>query len=242
MARSDVEAAARRPDLTGLSPVRSRSVVEMVLTQLENLFFANVFRPGERLNEVTLSQAMAVSRSSLREAARKLEQRGWLVSRPNRGFFVRSFDEAEVRDLYEARLCLEAFAVRKALRDLDAAQARTLQRHFEALAHAVGKRSEVPIIDRILAFHRALVELAGNRLLLESYDKLAMDTKLIVALIGGVQANPQAFLQRNQPILDAVLARDLEASLRALERYMGLGLGEVVVFLREEQVVGKTDK
>ncbi len=115
MAEKDAQKGAQEPITDRLSPFRSRSIVDLVLRQLEGLFDANAFRPGERLNEVFLAQAMSVSHSSLREAARKLEQRGWLVSRPNRGFFVRSFTETEVTQIYEARFCLESLSGQKGL-------------------------------------------------------------------------------------------------------------------------------
>ncbi len=234
MAVGDASTGLEGSAAARLSPVRSQSVVDLVLAQLEGLFVANGFRPGERLNEVALSQAMSVSRSSLREAARKLEQRGWLVSRPNRGFFVRSFTEVEVTQIYEARLCLESFAVRKSLAGLGLAQKRCLQGHFEALAKAAASANDGLIVDPILAFHRAIAALAENEILLRSFDSLAMDTKLIVNLIGGVQANPEAFLVRNRAVFDALMSGDINESVSELERYLTLGLGEVVDFLRQD--------
>lgn len=234
MAVGDASTGVGRTAGKQLSPVRSQSIVDLVLAQLEGLFVANGFRPGERLNEVALSQAMSVSRSSLREAARKLEQRGWLVSRPNRGFFVRSFTETEVTQIYEARLCLETFAVRKSLANLNAAQKHALEQRFKALSKAAATAGEGQIVDPILDFHRAIVSLAENELLLRSFDELAMDTKLIVSLIGGVQANPEAFLVRNRAVYEALMAGDIEASLRELECYLTQGLGEVLAFVRQD--------
>ncbi|MEQ8651424.1 MAG: GntR family transcriptional regulator [Kiloniellales bacterium] len=234
MAVGDASAGLQAQAAARLSPVRSQSVVDLVLAQLEGLFVGNGFRPGERLNEVALSQAMSVSRSSLREAARKLEQRGWLVSRPNRGFFVRSFTEVEVTQIYEARLCLESFAVRKCLASLTAPQKASLEGSFRTLVKAATSASGQQIVDPILAFHRAIVALAENEILLRSFDELAMDTKLIVTLIGGVQANPDTFLDRNRAIYEALMAADIVSSLGALERYLTTGLGEVVAFLRQD--------
>ncbi len=213
-----------------LTPVKSQSIVELVLSQLEELFIAGGFRPGDRLNEVALSQAMRVSRSSLREAARKLEQRGWLISRPNRGFFVRSFTESEVTHIYEARLCLESFAVRKALGGLTRQQRDTLQDRFNALSAAAGTDA---VIDPILTFHRAIVGLTENQILLSSYDALAMDTKVIVNLVGGVQANPGEFQRRNRRIFEAMMAQNVEEAVTELTDYLTMGLGEVMDFLRQ---------
>ncbi|GAB5469174.1 MAG: GntR family transcriptional regulator [Rhodospirillales bacterium] len=230
-----IDRTAPRKGTDALTPVRSASVVDMVFSQLEGLFFANAFAPGERLNELDLAKRMDVSRSSLREAARKLEQRGWLVAKPNRGFFVRSFTEPELAEIYEARLCLESFGLRKAFATEDPALATRPRVAFKALEAAAKRGSDATFVDHILGFHRVIAALSGNGILLENFDTLAMDTRLMISLIGGVQANRQEFLRRNGRILAAIEAGDAEASLREVESYMVLGLEEVLAFLRDRQ-------
>ncbi len=219
----------RGPD--ELSPIYTASIVDLVLAQLEGLFLANRFTPGERLNEVYLAQRMEVSRGSLREAARKLEQRGWLVSRPNRGFFVRDFASDEVAQIYEARLCLESFAINKALPGLNRLALQSLEDSFAALDAAARESPEQEIINQIMAFHRAIVLLGENAIILRSFDALAMDTRLIMALIGGVQADPQEFVQRNRQLLETIRTDDTAQAISAIETYMAKGLSEVQDFL-----------
>ncbi len=60
-------------------------------------------KPGARLNEAQMAQTLGVSRGPVREAARELEGQGFLVSRPNQGFYVVDFDAQAIRDVYEAK-------------------------------------------------------------------------------------------------------------------------------------------
>lgn len=206
--------------------------MELVLAQLEELFFSSSFAPGDHLNEFYLARQMGVSRASFREAARKLEQRGWLVSLPNRGFFVRRFGEKEVSDLYEARFCLEAFALHKALPGLSAASRAALEEGFAALQAAAEGPQEPAVIDALLGFHRALASLADNAIVLSTFDGLAMDTKLLVSLMGGVKANPKVFVRRNALLLRALLEEQPAAAEAELKRYLGQGLEEMRGFVR----------
>ncbi len=228
--RKAQETTARR-EPGELWPVHSASVVDLVLAQLEGLFLANRFAPGERLNEVYLAQRMQVSRGSLREAARKLEQRGWLVSRPNRGFFVRDFAADEVAQIYEARLCLQSFALNKALPGLAAPARSGLKEGFSLLKKAARESAEQEVINQIMAFHRAITLLGENAIILRSFDALAMETRLIMSLTGGVQANPQEFVDRNRRLLDSIQSDDPHQAIGELTAYLEKGLNEVQDFL-----------
>ncbi len=122
--------------------------------------------------------------------------------------------------------------------ELTARAQRKLERDFEALALAAEEKAENLIVDRILAFHRTIAGLAGNEILLASFNSLAMDTKLIISLIGGVRANPGEALRRNKPIYETLVARDVAASVAELECYLTVGRGEVVAFLHQDQQAG----
>lgn len=70
------------------------------------------FRPGQRLVERELCEALGVSRTSLREAFRQLEADGLVVAVPHRGPEVASISAAEAAQLYELRALRESFAGR----------------------------------------------------------------------------------------------------------------------------------
>ena len=70
--------------------------------------------PGSRINEVSLSRELAVSRTPLRAALQMLAGEGLLTYRPNRGFTVRAFPLSEIVDAYEMRALAEGLAARLA--------------------------------------------------------------------------------------------------------------------------------
>src|ERR1700754_1550329 len=73
------------------------------------------FSPGAQLGEVELAGRLGVSRGPLREAMQRLVAEGLLRSERNRGIFVRDLGEADVRDVYTARLAVEQAAGRLVL-------------------------------------------------------------------------------------------------------------------------------
>jgi len=71
----------------------------------------NRYPPGHRLVEQQLAAELGLSRTPVREALRKLEAEGLVVSERNRGAMVRPLSSTEVVDLYGLRIKLESYAV-----------------------------------------------------------------------------------------------------------------------------------
>src|SRR5918912_2473787 len=94
-------------------PSLDRSTLrEKALDALRAAITSGQYRPGDHLGEVELAGHLGVSRGTVREAMRPLQQEG-LVTAGARGMLrVRSHTAAEVRELFEVRAALEGLAVR----------------------------------------------------------------------------------------------------------------------------------
>jgi GntR family transcriptional regulator of vanillate catabolism len=87
---------------------RSLSVTD----QIREAILCGAVAAGERLNEVRLSQSMAVSRTPVRAALQALAGEGLLDYAPNRGFTVREFPLDAIVDAYDIRASLEGLVAR----------------------------------------------------------------------------------------------------------------------------------
>lgn len=121
------------------------------------------YPPGARLVEQRLAEELAVSRTPVREAVRRLESEGLVVVERNRGAHVRPLSEAEIADLYEVRARLEGYAAELAAQRAEApdhAALREACRAFADAADAVDASSGVEAVraldDANADFHGAL--------------------------------------------------------------------------------------
>src|SRR3954469_22352713 len=86
---------------------------ERALEALRAAILSGRYRPGDHLGEVELDGSLGVSRGTVREALRHLQQEG-LVTAGNRGMLrVNSLTAVEVRELFQVRAALEGMAVRE---------------------------------------------------------------------------------------------------------------------------------
>ena len=74
--------------------------------------------PGSRLGQDHIAEEFGASHVPVREAFRRLEAQGLVVSIPRRGVRVASFDLKQVREVAEMRAALEVLALRHAAPNL----------------------------------------------------------------------------------------------------------------------------
>lgn len=109
-------ASAARPGTTG----------EHALDALRRAIVAGELRPGQRVPQEEVADALGVSVAPVREALRVLEQEGQVTYFPRRGYFVTELRIADLEEIYDLRRLLEERAVRHALRTLDDARLATI--------------------------------------------------------------------------------------------------------------------
>jgi DNA-binding GntR family transcriptional regulator len=90
--------------------VTPRPVQSQIANKLRDAILAGHFHPGQRLVETTLCEMINVSRSSLREALRRLEGEKLIVIVPNKGPSVANISWEEAEEIYHVRALLEGEA------------------------------------------------------------------------------------------------------------------------------------
>jgi DNA-binding GntR family transcriptional regulator len=200
-------------------PSLDRSTLrERALEALRAAILAGQYRPGDHLGEVELAGSLGVSRGTVREALRHLQQEG-LVSAGHRGMLrVNSLTPDEVRELFEVRAALEALAVRDIVssprREAAVAALRESLQHLADAGEDPAQRMQAD-----LAFHLLLCRLSGNSMLVEAWERL--EGRMRVAILNGASWQaPMMAHDRHAPIVDAIEAADAVAAVAVVEQHM----------------------
>src|SRR5918911_5634850 len=190
---------------------------ERALAALRLAITSGQYRPGDHLGEVELGTHLGVSRGTVREALRHLQQEG-LVTAGNRGMLrVNSLSSAEVHELFRVRAALEGLAVREVIasprRETAAATLR------EAVERLSDEDEPAARMEADLAFHLLLCRLSGNSMLVEAWQRL--EGRMRVAILNGAawQA-PMMARDRHVPIVGAIERGDVEAAVRVVDEHM----------------------
>ncbi|MEU7517928.1 GntR family transcriptional regulator [Streptomyces sp. NPDC042898] len=144
-----------------------RSLRERVYEELRERIIEAELPAGTRLVEREIAEELRVSRVPVREAMQRLEAEGFLSVRPRRGSVVTQFGPEDAEHLFDVRENLEGLAARLAARHAGAQELRALE-ELLARARAAAESGRLREAVSLNAdFHRAVVGLSGNPLLVE---------------------------------------------------------------------------
>jgi len=175
---------------------------------------------GELLTEGEVAEALGMSRTPVREAFLRLEGEGLLRLYPKRGALVVPVSAQEVEAVMETRALVERFAVAKAIErsaDVTGAMREAIARQEEHAA--AGDLDGFVAADR--AFHTALVEGAGNDILMSFYDSLRdRQQRMGIAALRREPRRLGQILDEHRGLTEAIEAGDVEATLALLEEHL----------------------
>jgi DNA-binding GntR family transcriptional regulator len=194
--------------------VLREQVKELILQRI----LKGEYKPGERLVETRIAQELGTSQAPVREALRDLELLRFVESAPFRGAWVREISEAELVEIYPVRAALEELAAREAAVRLDG-DVSALERELDAMHEAAdaGDLHEQVVHD--VNFHRLIVEAADNRILLETWGFLRVESRTVITAVRtGMDGHEIA--ERHRSILDALRDRDPDRAGTALRRHL----------------------
>jgi DNA-binding GntR family transcriptional regulator len=201
-------------------PSLDRSTLrERALQSLRAAITSGHYRPGDHLGEVELASHLGVSRGTVREALRHLQQEG-LVTAGNRGMLrVSTVTPQEIRELFRVRAALEGLAVTEIIAS---------PRHDTAvttLRTALAKLPDTPDnfaenLEADLGFHLLLCQLSGNSMLVESWRHL--EGRIRVTIMNGESADTPTMMARDRhaPIVEAIAGGDVAAAVTVVEQHM----------------------
>jgi DNA-binding GntR family transcriptional regulator len=195
-----------------------RAVARTVLReQVKEILLERILRgelvAGERLVETRIAHELGTSQAPVREALRDLELLRVVESEPFRGARVRGPSDDDLLDVFPVRAVLEELAAREAARRLDGGVA-ALQQELDEMRDAAERGDTRTQISHDIAFHRQVVEGAGNRMLLQAWTALGIEVPTAFGVYH-TYFDPLELVEFHVPILEAI--RDRDPSRAAVE-------------------------
>jgi len=186
--------------------------------QIREILLERIFKgelqPGDRIVELQLANELGTSQAPVREALRELQSLGFVEHEPYRGTRVRRITERELAEIFPVRAALEELAAQEAASRLNG-RVEDLEREFEAMRAAAGRKDLQDLAGHDARFHRLIVEAAENKVLLDLWKTLRVEARVVVtALKTDIDFDELAEMHR--PLLEALAEGLPEKAGRAL--------------------------
>jgi len=165
-------------------------------------------QPGERLVERVLCERIGVSRTSLREALRELENEGIVTNLPNRGLIISQLDAKIAKDVFDVRAALEGLISRLFCENATDAQLAALRAAFVDVKRSYAEETSYRQIDAKTRFYDVLMEGADNPEAERMLRSIHIRVSQLRVLSLSSPKRRQTSLKELSTLVEAVCARD----------------------------------
>lgn len=208
--------------------LQKKSLREQALAALRAAITSGELEPGRHLVETELSEMLQISRGTLREALRQLEQEGLLSAGPRGRLSVRHLDAKEIRDIYSVRAALESLAARTLCELPDRRHViNSLRSAIEAMS-AAEKASLQDRVESDLEFHRTMCRLTGNETLLHSWESLEGSIRMSIMFAGQEKGVKNMSVDRHYDIVAAIETGDASLARNTIREHMDTAAATLV--------------
>ncbi len=218
-----------------ISKLKRDRASDSVFQVLRESILNQTFRPGERLNIKELADKLGTSRTPVKDAINRLASEGLIELRPRSGTFVAELSPDDITETFEVRLGLECLAAEIAI---ERATPETILKLKELVA-----AMEIPVTNqrerayheqKNTEFHSFIVEMSGNRKLIEVYRSINAHVKFarIHYPADTLAYHLEAEKRDHREILDALESKDEDRLVRLLKQHIRAGAQALVKELR----------
>jgi DNA-binding GntR family transcriptional regulator len=222
-----MEASPRIPT-TGLRPLRGANARNLLqdraYDELKKRIQSGAFASGTFLSERQLARDLGMSKTPVRAALVRLDIEGFVSVSPQQGIVVREPTLQEIVDLFDIRVALETFVVRRIAGRLSASHKAQLKRNLQEQSDAArrGDEAELTLLDT--DFHCLLCSFLGNveveRVMWTLRDKLH---RVILRVMRQVPGRTKTAFQEHSAIAEAVIHGKGEDAARRIEQHLEFG-------------------
>jgi DNA-binding GntR family transcriptional regulator len=201
--------------MSGISRTVLREQVKDLLLQR---IASGELKPGDRIVETRVAAELGTSQAPVREALRDLELLRLVESEPFKGARVRGFGNAELVEVFPVRAALEELAAKEATKRL-AGDVSGLEAEIDAMRDAARRGDINALVRHDIAFHRLVVEAAGNPILEQCWKSLGIEGPITITLYG-TSVEPEEAAELHAPLIDAIRSGKPGAAGRAARRHV----------------------
>jgi len=198
-------------------PERKRgSGVQFIYGVLRDEILNLTLAPGSPIDEVQLSERLAMSRTPIREALVRLAAEGLVTTLPNRSTVVANIDFLNLHTFFDALTLMYRVTTRLAAEHRTGADLQAIRARQSEFADAVTAQDALAMIGTNREFHAAIAIAGRNPYYEALFLRLLDEGRRLLRLYYSSFDDrlPDRYVTEHQEIIAAIEARDIEAADR----------------------------
>jgi len=202
---------------------------DWIFQQLSEAIIEGLLKSGEKISEPVIARRFGTSRAPVREAVRRLEERGLVNRKPRSGCRVASFSVESFIEICEIREALEGTACRLAAERMSGEELVELRNALEQNLRIFrpAEKSTAETFKSDMDFHYVIARGSKNatlaRLLCEDYYNLIKLYRKRYSWIGSAEDRAQS-IKEHLRILEAMEDRDGAFAEVIMRRHIAMAM------------------
>lgn len=152
-----------------------KTIAKELKEEIIEHLLTNLWGKGkEKITEEKIASYFRISRTPVREVLKTLEDEGIISVRRNRGIKIKRFTKEDIKNVYEVRILIESYAIKKAVENIKEEDIKELRVYVRGYNKARKKcnNQEARRYDKL--FHEKIVDISENWYLKQIIKKLHM--------------------------------------------------------------------
>ncbi|MDR1935226.1 MAG: GntR family transcriptional regulator [Candidatus Accumulibacter sp.] len=213
------------------------TLVDRVYQEIQNKILNNVLGAGYQALEQELAEEMGISRTPVREALIRLQRDGLVEVVPRHGMRVLPISLTDIQEIHEILTSLEGLAVGlAAARRLSPKELDLLDRSTKKMDEAHEKSDLKAWAQADEDFHCNLIELSGNRILVEVADNFWNRAKRArLTMLSLRQSSTVESIQEHVRLIEAIRNGESAKAREILEYHRKRGITNLKKLMEERR-------
>lgn len=176
-------------------------------------------KEGEHLKESKLAEELNISRGPIREAIKKLEFEGLVITSSSGRTLVAKFGLQYVENLYKVRKLLETYAVQNISKDALEHHGPHLRKLLSDMQDYITDNNKY--LESDFNIHYQIVQMSQNKTLIQSWVALKdLFITLIEVTTEATKARNIDIFKEHEEIVEAILNQNLQEASNKLQQHL----------------------
>ncbi len=197
--------------------------IDQIVDHIRRAIFSGKFIPGSKLKEKEISEWLGVSRMPVREAFRILEAQGLIEIEPNKGAKVRLISLEDLEEIYEARILLEVYCIRKFVTLITDQDLLGIEEICNKMEDAINRMEPLSYFNHSFSFHEYYITHCQNKLLASVFFRMENSIRCLQFSLDKKPEFYRKSLKEHRQILKALRAKDADGCERLIRHHLESG-------------------
>ena len=197
--------------------------------ELKNLFVREEFEKEAIIPISDIAEKIDMGRAPVTEALKRLETEKYIIIIPQKGVMVRRMSLQEMCEIYDVRVALEGFCIKKAAERITQEELDALEKSIEQQKIALSDGDPQKFRDLDEDFHLFLCRASGNSYIYDQVQYLRDKIFNIALKLLKIPGSMENTLCDHRKLVEALARRDGEEASRLMIEQLEMAKKNIVM-------------